>query len=273
MLSKKEIKKLLSEIQEENKVKSYFPLESGWTKWDIYLSKFVNEPYISQPIQILELGVFEGKASQWFLNNIIAKRKTKTARKKSFLYTVDTFSGSAEYTSDKSVKQGNELSLLNQKGLGKDYINLVSSGYEGERIKNKFIERITSSVLGPEGIHNVKIMQMMSYDALVQLNQKFKNNFFDIVYIDASHEGRDVIGDAVMSWKLLKPGGIMIFDDYVWDKLKPAYFTPKPAIDAFLYLFKPELKVLQKLRQVIVEKLDCEDFEKPNPHPEGYSRC
>ena len=45
---------------------------------------------------------------------------------------------------------------------------------------------------------------------------------------------------------------------------------------------KPKMKVLQgaglgallpKARQVIVEKLDCEDFEKPNPHPEGYTRC
>ncbi len=119
---------------------------------------------------------------------------------------------------------------------------------------------------------------MKTYDALIKLQSNYNSDlsgpiYFDIIYIDASHEGRDVIADAVMSWKLLNPGGIMIFDDYIWDKLKPVYFTPKPAIDAFLYLYKPEMKVLQKSRQVIVEKLDCKDFEKPHPHPKGYDRC
>ena len=33
-----------------------------------------------------------------------------------------------------------------------------------------------------------------------------------IVYIDGSHRPEDVLTDAVMAWKLLKEGGIMILD-------------------------------------------------------------
>jgi hypothetical protein len=33
---------------------------------------------------------------------------------------------------------------------------------------------------------------------------------------DGSHRARDVLEDAVLSWPLLKVGGIMLFDDYLW---------------------------------------------------------
>ncbi|MCM8775657.1 MAG: class I SAM-dependent methyltransferase, partial [Candidatus Omnitrophica bacterium] len=39
---------------------------------------------------------------------------------------------------------------------------------------------------------------------------------FDIIYIDGSHRADDVLIDAVLSWRLLKDGGFIIFDDYHW---------------------------------------------------------
>ncbi|MCZ6464828.1 MAG: class I SAM-dependent methyltransferase [Proteobacteria bacterium] len=38
----------------------------------------------------------------------------------------------------------------------------------------------------------------------------------DFIYIDGCHEAACVLLDAVLSWDLLKVGGTMIFDDYVW---------------------------------------------------------
>jgi predicted O-methyltransferase YrrM len=57
----------------------------------------------------------------------------------------------------------------------------------------------------------------------------------DFVYIDGSHLAADVLSDAVLAWKMLKPGGLMIFDDYLW----PLYqdrplLNPKIAVDAFV---------------------------------------
>ncbi len=39
-------------------------------------------------------------------------------------------------------------------------------------------------------------------------------NSYDIVYIDGSHKASDVLEDAVISWRLVKSGGMIIFDDY-----------------------------------------------------------
>lgn len=45
---------------------------------------------------------------------------------------------------------------------------------------------------------------------------KFKDDFFDIIYIDGNHEPHYVLEDAVLSFRKLKSNGIMIFDDYGW---------------------------------------------------------
>jgi predicted O-methyltransferase YrrM len=43
---------------------------------------------------------------------------------------------------------------------------------------------------------------------------KFKDETFDIIYIDGNHEPEYVMEDAVLSFRKLKKGGVMIFDDY-----------------------------------------------------------
>jgi predicted O-methyltransferase YrrM len=48
---------------------------------------------------------------------------------------------------------------------------------------------------------------------------------YDIVYIDGWHSAFGALADGVMSWPLLKIGGVMIFDDYMWVPLK--YGKPK----------------------------------------------
>lgn len=38
----------------------------------------------------------------------------------------------------------------------------------------------------------------------------------DVVYIDAGHETEAVALDAAVFWRVLRPGGTLIFDDYAW---------------------------------------------------------
>jgi predicted O-methyltransferase YrrM len=77
---------------------------------------------------------------------------------------------------------------------------------------------------------------------------------YDIVYIDGSHVAPDVLLDAALSWDLLKRGGIMIFDDYMWEWELPPQERPKIAIEAFLRIFKNELQVLHQEYQIIIKK-------------------
>lgn len=59
-----------------------------------------------------------------------------------------------------------------------------------------------------------------SFDALRRVEGEF-----DIVYIDGWHSAFGALADGVMSWPLLKVGGVMIFDDYLW--VPPKYGKPK----------------------------------------------
>jgi predicted O-methyltransferase YrrM len=77
---------------------------------------------------------------------------------------------------------------------------------------------------------------------------------YDIVYIDGSHIAPDVLLDATLCWDLLKKGGIMIFDDYMWEWKLPPQERPKIAIEAFLRIFKNELQVLHQEYQIIIKK-------------------
>jgi predicted O-methyltransferase YrrM len=87
---------------------------------------------------------------------------------------------------------------------------------------------------------------------------------YDFVYIDGSHIAKDVLMDAVLVWDLLKPGGVIIFDDYrtrgaPGHPQGPAYF-PQIAIDAFLRVYKPYIDILHNDYQVIVRKREHVDL-------------
>lgn len=78
---------------------------------------------------------------------------------------------------------------------------------------------------------------------------------YDCVYIDGSHKASDVLEDAILSKLLLKKGGVIIFDDYIWEEGDDEWDRPKIAIDAFLEVYKGQYKLLYKGKQVIVELL------------------
>jgi len=82
-------------------------------------------------------------------------------------------------------------------------------------------------------------------------------NEYDCIFIDGDHRMQSVYNDSVMSWPLLKVGGIMIFDDYNW--LPKGYNgpfnnnCPHLGIDKFL-AETPNHTVLQKDYVVAVRK-------------------
>jgi predicted O-methyltransferase YrrM len=83
-----------------------------------------------------------------------------------------------------------------------------------------------------------------------------KPDSFDIIYIDGGHDVRSVMIDAIYSWRLLKQGGLMIFDDYLMggDRF-PTDLKPKPAVDLFLSGFASEIEVLHTGEQVVVRRI------------------
>lgn len=81
---------------------------------------------------------------------------------------------------------------------------------------------------------------------------KFKDDFFDIIYIDGNHEPEYVLEDAVLSFRKLKKNGKMVFDDYGWGGPD---LTQK-GIDAFLNGYHKRINVLGlKNTQVFITKI------------------
>ena len=76
------------------------------------------------------------------------------------------------------------------------------------------------------------------------------------VYIDGNHAAANVLEDAILAFPTLSVGGVMIFDDYLWDYSEDGnpLNEPKIAIDAFLTVYGKQIKLLHKDWQVIVEK-------------------
>lgn len=196
-------------------------LQTGWKHWDALLSPYVITQP-AQPIHVLEIGAFEGVATTWFLNNLCSRHA------RSSITAVDTWQGSPEYV-----------------------------GVNFREVERTFDEAILSTGRQDQCIK----LKGRSFDVLAQLLTQVPRPRYHIIYVDASHESRDVIADAVMSWAMLVPGGMMIFDDYRWNKLTPRYFTPKVAIDAFISIMQPEGEVIHMDRQVFFRKK--EKFEVP----------
>ena len=118
---------------------------------------------------------------------------------------------------------------------------------------DRFKQSVLDANLKATG-HNGKIdfRLGMSRDVLREL----PDNEFDFAYIDGSHSSCDVLEDAVMVFRRVKEGGVIGFDDYLWDDPQfNEHGTPKPAIDAFLECYKHKLEVLDHGYQVWVRKI------------------
>ena len=66
----------------------------------------------------------------------------------------------------------------------------------------------------------------------------------DFIYIDGGHTAFDVLNDAVSAYRVLKVGGLLAFDDYLWQSGKGDPHDPKLAIDAFHAVYQDRLELL-----------------------------
>jgi predicted O-methyltransferase YrrM len=71
---------------------------------------------------------------------------------------------------------------------------------------------------------------------------------FDIIYIDGSHTSADVLEDAFLSWRLLKDGGTLVFDDYL------LHAGMKRSIDTFYAVLSDRFEPVHVGWQVFLRK-------------------
>jgi len=98
----------------------------------------------------------------------------------------------------------------------------------------------------------VSTMQMTSYQALAQLIGMKQT--YDFIYIDGNHTAYDTLSDACMAWGLLRSDGVMLFDDYEWNKYPELVLNPKLGIEAFLGVYAGQYEILFRNHQLGVKK-------------------
>ncbi|MBN3458566.1 class I SAM-dependent methyltransferase [Mycobacterium sp. DSM 3803] len=105
--------------------------------------------------------------------------------------------------------------------------------------------------LGPHAARVVKRKGSSLY-VLPQLIDEAEE--YDLIYVDGSHFADDALTDSVNAWRLLKQGGVMIFDDVMWPAYRRAHANTAWAIASFLKYHAREFSILHAGYQIIIRK-------------------
>ena len=151
----------------------------------------IPEPPEESPINYLEIGAFYGENLISFYESYYCKHKDTQ------IHCIDPWIDYDEY--DEYKKKQDSI-----------YNSFCTN------IKNHIADE--NKITVHRGFSNVELL-------------KLPDNHFDIIYIDANHEPEFIIEDAVLSFRKLRKGGYLIFDDYGW---KDASI----GIDSFLNSYK-----------------------------------
>lgn len=127
-----------------------------------------------------------------------------------------------------------------------DYEDYPEYKDQQSNIYNTFIKNVESfdlqnKILVNRGYSNIEI-------------PKLQDNFFDIIYVDGNNEPEYVLEDAILSFRKLKIGGIMIFDDYGWGGPD----LTQRGIDAFLSGYYKRIEIIRidlDSTQVFIRKI------------------
>ncbi|CAE6769937.1 class I SAM-dependent methyltransferase [Paraburkholderia haematera] len=190
--------------------------------WDQLLPQF-------NPTKIIEIGSYEGASACYLIESLAQQRPIE-------LHCVDTWEGGIEHQAG---------------GVAQTDMTAVEA---------RFRHNVELAAGRHPGRAEIVVHKGFSDDCLARMISDGKKGYFDFVYIDGSHQAPDVLCDAVLGFKLLRTGGVIAFDDYLWCEDpasgKDPLRCPKPAIDAFVNLNFRKLQVLSApLYQLYVQKL------------------
>tara|TARA_B100002052_G_C15875465_1_gene596746 strand:+ start:543 stop:1223 length:681 start_codon:yes stop_codon:yes gene_type:complete len=94
----------------------------------------------------------------------------------------------------------------------------------------------------------------MKDDSVISMRRLLKENVhFDFIYIDGSHNGEDILSDAIEAFKILKVNGLIFFDDFLQhddNRILQSY----EGIEKFLSLYSDYLIIEYFQNNLVVRK-------------------
>jgi predicted O-methyltransferase YrrM len=197
-------------------------------RWFEESARFVWDQLIPQikPTRILEVGSYEGASACYLINAAAPDSSIE-------IHCVDSWEGGAEHQSD---------------------------GLDMREVESRFKHNTQLAIANSRGKVELVVHKGLSDVCLARLMSEGKRGYFDFVYIDGSHQAPDVLCDAVLGFKLLKIGGWLAFDDYLWAETGPTskdpLRCPKPAIDAFVNIHFQKVHIIKApLYQLYMQKV------------------
>lgn len=120
------------------------------------------------------------------------------------------------------------------------------SDHSMNEVENRFLSNTK------EYSHKIQIIKSESKSALLSIQNK--KNHYDFIYIDGGHTMLNVLEDCILSFDLLKSGGIMAFDDYLWGSGVSEHLLPKKAIECLLFALQDKITIIKINYQVWIRK-------------------
>lgn len=98
----------------------------------------------------------------------------------------------------------------------------------------------------------IRAIRASSHAALPVLARAPDPPRYDFAYVDGDHTAMGVYLDAVLLLPLMRPGGYVLFDDYMWGegRVDPA-LAPRLGIDRFLEEHRDRVEVVHKAYQLL----------------------
>jgi len=92
-------------------------------------------------------------------------------------------------------------------------------------------------------------------DSVIAMRDLYKKKiFFDFIYIDGSHNGEDILSDAIEAFKLLKINGYIFFDDFLQHD-KDRKIQSYDGIESFLLLFRNYIEIKYFQNNLVIKKI------------------
>lgn len=176
----------------------------------------------------------------WFSNNIPNFKEVMRFCKPKRILEVGCFEGRATcWMLQNMLPEDGSITCVDTFEGGSEHVALDMS-----KTQSLFMHNVAAVQKKDQ---NVTQKVSLSFEALLDLYSD--NETFEFIYIDGSHETPDVLEDSVIAYKLLPLGGVMLWDDYGGGA------GVKPAVDAFLRVYKPTLEVIISNYQVGIRRV------------------
>lgn len=176
---------------------SKYTITHGWYKYLTGSYEIIKKSQQAQKLVfdpadkrlIVEIGVYEGASTVWWSDNFLEHPDSK-------LISIDPFTGSEENIRDPK----NHPTLGQIEKIAKKNVSL-----------SKYPEK-------------VDLRKGCSWDLYPAVSAELTEGI-DILYIDGAHDSVSVCRDLSLYYPHLKPGGVLIFDDYGAESVKSAADT------------------------------------------------